>query len=820
MRPLETSRVFELFDRLRELSRDERARSLDENLSLTQAEREGVRSLLDHDSPTREFLGRPSELVTVNLLRPLADERLPEMIGPYRVLRVLGRGGFGTVFLCEQARPRRLVAVKVMRSFFTESERRRLEFEAQSLARLSHPGIARVYELGMTDDGTERPFIAMEYIDGPPIDEFVRTRHPALGEIIELIRGLCAAVSHAHQNGVLHRDLSSRNILVDADGRVKVLDFGLACHVDRHENSAITMQGHVLGTLRFMSPEALAGGNAGGGTCGGNAGVDTRSDVYALGLIAFELLTGRHPYLAGSESLGETVRLQLEAPALPPSSLNRTLRGDADAVLLKGIERDPSRRYQSALEFAADLDRLVRNLPVQARFPGLAYRARKFAGRHRTGVAATAIVLVVGGVGAANSALTLRREAQAQAATLNALDAVVSRVLSPIAPKIGTMQERKELLEFIQRDVELMAKRSRDDPRAQRVLASYLVSLGDVQRDEYLYVESHAAFTRATSAYRRLWDNTGHDAGVGHEYSLAMVKLGDAETKLGRHTVGLEWFRSALELDQALVKSHPTDVKLLSNLFWSYFRFATVLPESQREEVHRCLVRAAQTAEGMMRVAPHEWRSLEATARVQNYLALTSFADGKPREAISHARQSVSAASRLVALDHDAWLHQGMLAMACSNAIRLSVQLGDLAEAASYEEIGLAAVRRLSEHDGDAEFEAGYLAPFAFSRAVLARTQGNLDLTDHLFSDHEALLHRVMRSGLTDAKTAQALAGSLRDHATLLVEMGHREKLATVLESIESLCASMRADFPHVAEAQDTVRSCEEMVARLRRDER
>ncbi len=395
MNAVEMRKVFDAFDRVRCAPPEEREHALSLELGLTPSMIKEVRSLLEHDSPTSEFMGEPPSVAALAFARHAQSIATPETIGPYRIVRMLGRGGFGTVFLAEEASPRRLVALKVMRPAFTPSDVRRMEFEAESLARLSHPGIARVYATGVSSEMAGSPYIAMEYVEGEPLDVHVRRAELSVPQSIQLLVLLCNAVEHAHRNGVVHRDLAPKNILVDSSGQPKVLDFGLAYTSDRGASLALTAEGHLVGTLRYMSPEQL-GGHA--------IRADTRADVYALGVIAYELLTGRHPYLRDDNAIGIAARDLMEAVAARPASLSRELGGDINVVLLKAIERDPDRRYQSALELRDDLQAVLAQKPVQAIPASTAYVMRRFVARHRllsttVGLAAMIIVCCVVGLG-------------------------------------------------------------------------------------------------------------------------------------------------------------------------------------------------------------------------------------------------------------------------------------------------------------------------------------------------------------------------------------------------------------------------------------
>ncbi len=388
-------RIEELFDQAVDLDPARLATFLDEQCAGDVHLRAAVEELLQLD--------RSAHAAESLLRSPLAGSR-PKAFAPpaprfpaidrYRVVRVLGEGGMGAVYEAEQDSPRRSVALKVVRAdLASPALLKRFTHEAQILARLHHPGIAQVYEAGLADDG--QPFFAMELIRGLPLDEYANRQGLDLAARVGLVARVADAVQHAHDRGVIHRDLKPTNILVDEAGQPKVLDFGVAHATDADLLTAagLTRTGQLLGTPNYMSPEQVTGDPA---------AIDRRTDVYALGVILFELLAHRLPYQLENRPLAEAARLILEQDPPRLGSLDPELRDEVETIVAKALEKDPARRYTSAADLAADLQRWLNHQPILARPPSAMYHLRKFARRNKGlvgGAVAALAALVLGLIG-------------------------------------------------------------------------------------------------------------------------------------------------------------------------------------------------------------------------------------------------------------------------------------------------------------------------------------------------------------------------------------------------------------------------------------
>jgi len=319
---------------------------------------------------------------------------IPERIGPFKVLSKIGEGGMGTVYEAEQESPKRRVALKVIRAGLASAAvLKRFALESQVLGRLQHPGIAQVYQAGTaaTEMGS-LPYFAMEFVHGVDVRKFVSLGNLSTRQRLELLTRICDAVHHAHQKGVIHRDLKPGNILVDQSGQPKILDFGVARATDA-DLQVTTMQtdvGQIIGTLQYMSPEQVAADPN---------DLDTRSDVYALGVIAYEILTGQMPYDLKNKMIHEAARIIRDEGLTRLSMFDRALRGDIETIVAKAMAKEKERRYQSAAGLGEDIQRYLDDEPILARPPSAAYQLQKFARRNKAlagGLAIAMVALIIG----------------------------------------------------------------------------------------------------------------------------------------------------------------------------------------------------------------------------------------------------------------------------------------------------------------------------------------------------------------------------------------------------------------------------------------
>ena len=509
---------------------------------------------------------------TVDL--PLLSEGPGTQIGPYKLLQHLGAGGMGVVFLAEQQEPvRRHVALKIIKAGMDSAHvLARFEAERQALALMDHPNIARILDAGAT--ASERPYVVMELVKGIPITKFCDQEHLTPRERLELFIPVCQAVQHAHQKGIIHRDLKPSNVLIALyDGKAvpKVIDFGVAKATAQKltERTLFTEVGQMVGTLEYMAPEQAELNNL---------DIDTRADIYALGVLLYTLLTGSPPFTARqlrSAAFTEMLRMirEVEPPKpstrlssseelpaiaarrkLEPSKLTRLVRGELDWIVMKCLEKERGRRYDTANGLARDLERYLRDEPVLAGPPTAAYRLRKLLRRNRGPVLAGGLLVLALVVGIVGTAWGLVRTLDAEGLALQRLTRAEDAEAD--AKEKWKRAEKAEAEARDQRDKANAAeKQARDalDTLADEVVETFLRQHGD------RLGEKERAFLRKVAGfYKQFTANQADSPATRHLRGLGYYRVGTFSAALKDNAAAEPAYRQALKLQQQLVAEFPT----------------------------------------------------------------------------------------------------------------------------------------------------------------------------------------------------------------------------------------------------------------------
>jgi len=538
--------VEDTFQRAADLPEDRRAEFLRQSCGTDTALRAEVEALLRSLAAAGTTFDRP--LFDRSAMDNTSD---PVRIGKYYIERRLGQGGMAIVFEATQDHPRRRVAIKLIRpGAFSTRSRGRFELEAAVLARLQHPGIAHIYEAGLADvdypagRAAQQPYFVMELVRGDTLLQHVRTHGLSTTRRLELFLKICDAVEHAHSKGVIHRDLKPANIIVSPSGEPKVLDFGVASatgtdlHATTLDNEAV-----LVGTLPYMSPEQVSARFD---------QLDTRSDVYASGVVLHELLVGKLPYDLTDLSIAAAARVIAEAPPTPLGAADRALRGDLETIVGKALAKDPAQRYASVHALSDDIRRFLNHEPIAARPPGTLYQATRFAQRNKAlvaGVIATILSLSIGlsiavhGLAAAaherdqaEAALAAEAAARAEA---EAIATFIGEMLTSADPKRQGRDAR--VVDLLDASAKGVGTRFTDQPlveaRLRHVIGTTYQSLG-------LYDDAEPHLSFALDTRMRL-------LGERHPDTLdSMHELGTLYNDWGRYTDAESLYARALELHQ------------------------------------------------------------------------------------------------------------------------------------------------------------------------------------------------------------------------------------------------------------------------------
>lgn len=558
-------------------------------------------------------------------------------IAGYRVLRVLGTGGMGVVYEAQQQRPRRNVALKVIRpGLASPAILRRFEFEAEMLGRLQHPGIAQIIEAGTFDSGLgAQPYFALELVDGRNLIEYVDVNHADPRTRLELLLKICDAVEHAHQRGVIHRDLKPANILVNAEGQPKVLDFGVARAAagdgvpDQRLTIAETGERPLIGTLAYMSPEQVEGRPD---------GIDTRTDVYALGVILYQLVAGRLPHDLSARSLPDAVRTVLETDAPDLGRLTPAARGDLATIAGKAMEKDRARRYQSAAALADDLRRFIAHQPILARPPSSLYQFGKFTRRHRAGVAAAsaALLAISGGLVAATigfqRAATDRDAARAALTKQKQTADLLKDMLNGIDPDVARGRDNFVVRRMLDQWAGRLDTELKGQPDTE---IEFRLIVGETYRKLSQFDRAAAMFNAAAETSRTTW---GEESAA---FADSIHALGVVTMWKGQYSSAESLLRRALAQRERLFGVESAQAAESAQNLGSALR-----KQGQYDEAEAMLGRAAGITE--RRFGPESRQAIGAL----NDLAMVWVNMGRLGEAESMQRRAIAGARKTLGDDH------------------------------------------------------------------------------------------------------------------------------------------------------------------------
>ncbi len=777
--------VKEIFSSALGVDPDQRNTHLDNMCAGDDALRAEVESWLASYAESDDFIDTP--LLSADKLFSNGTPAAGRRFGNYTIIREIGHGGMGAVFLAERndGQFEQRVALKIIRQSISESQMvERFRRERQILASLNHRNIAKLLDGGVSEVG--EPFIAMEYVEGSPITDYVRRAKISLKETLRLFLKVCSAVSYAHRNLIVHRDIKPGNIMVTPGGEPKLLDFGLAKLVgdDLRETGDRTQTALRALTPAYASPEQLHG-----------LPITTASDVYSLGVVLYEILAGRRPFGGEDKRLDEIIRSVTTSAPPPPSSnpsqafTRQQLKGDLDTIILKSLRSETDRRYKSVEQLAEDIQRHLDGLPVKARKDTFYYRASKFVLRHQAAAVAAALVLITLVTGVT---LTVREKRKADRRfndVRQLANSLIFEVDSEIqkGPTKGRAMIAKRALEYL--DSLALESGNEDDLRLE--LAAGYLKVGDIQGKPYRpnlgdTVGAEASYKKAQVLLESMNAANAGNREARRYLSLSYQSLGRVQQRNSELDRALESERRAVALSESLVDADPANAQYRSLLADNYLHVGEAL---------------YQTGRGAT-VADHH----QAIEYFRKALAIhSSLSDAQPDNA--EYRYATGVDYEFIGI---AFNRLGDMTGVTENyltALENHLKEFEINEALAASDPSNAAYRRIV---ADAYGEVG-LSQLKLGKAVEALEN---------FRHKLAIFESVMASDPTNVEAVRDVVGSLGEIGDALAHLDNRDEALAIMRRAMALQKTMSDAEPQNVELHNQLRKLSEAVTEMEKQRR
>ena len=744
-----------------------------------------VRAMVDADSDPGATIDRAMVSGAEAWAQATEEQAIGTRMGPYLITGFLGRGGMGAVYRAvrDDAAFEKEVAIKVLREGMdSRSVLRRFEQERQILARLEHPHIARLLDGGTGAKGM--PFLVMEFIeDGIPVTHHCRDAGLGLEQRLLLFLDICSAVGYAHQNLVVHRDLKPGNILVDKSGSVKLLDFGIARVLSETAEQTVTVAGAQMLTPEYASPEQVRG-----------EPVTTATDVYSLGIILYELLTGQKAQAVAETSLAGIAKAVCETAPIRPSQAaqsdapvrSRELRGDLDNIIMKALHKDRERRYLSVEQFAEDLRAYLQGLPVKARPDSFRYRSTKFLKRNRVAVflGAAAVLLLTA------SSFLLWRQAQATQRRFEQVRLLSNSFLFEFHDAIevlpGSTKARQLVVQKGLQYLEALAQDAGNDPQLMREIGIGYGKVGDVQGDP---LRSNVGDTKgALESYRKsvqlldlAWRTEGRPAAGQRDLQQAHYKLGSLQRYANDTKGSLESFQRSILHGEEYVKASPGNVDGMRQLARAYDQLGRMVAVVGVDEAFRSAERAVKIREELNFMGVGDRSALSELGSSYATLGLVLARSGKTNEALEAYQKSLGMQERIASFKKDDVSAERIVMIAMSHVGDTlgnsnMINLGRFTEAAAtYSKVVEKARWLVSVDPGDkkAQLDLSF-ALLRYSNTL--RAAGDLPASLRAMNEARGLFERLRTEDPGNTRLEQNLSALYQQYAELYAEQKQWEQ--------------------------------------------
>ena len=816
--------------------------------------------------------GRPAATVESSEHAPA---RIPEQIGHYRIKRIIAAGGMGVVYEAIQEHPRRTVALKIVKQgIASRSALRRFEYESQILARLRHPGIAQIYEAGMHDDGSGGvPFFAMEYIAAAKdLIDYARSKDLPTRKRLELFDKVCDAVHHGHQKGIIHRDLKPANILVDTSGQPKIIDFGVARATDS-DLAMPTLQtdvGQLVGTVQYMSPEQIEADPH---------DIDTRSDVYALGVVLYKLLTDTLPYDVSGTVIYEATRMVREQQPKKLGTIRRELRGDIETIVTHALEKDRDRRYQSCIELASDIRRYLASRPIQARPPSITYTFRTFVKRNKVVVAAIAAVFVALVSGIVGTTWQKRRADEQRTVAVAQRDRA-ERMFGQVKELAhtfmwdfhdaihqldGSMPARELMVTTALKYLDGLTEEAPDSPELMIEVALAYDRVGDILggfrnpslgNTEGALENYHRAMeirrelsarspdddslrNGVAASHIRIGDilkNTGDISGAFKEYDQALAiretlpetedyqrvlsfvlnSAGKVLVQMGKLEDARLYYDRSLAISKKLAAGAPTDDHLQRELSVAYGRVADVFNErGDHKAALRRFREMLRIRQAVLEKNPDSGRYRRDVAVAHLFIGQAYRHLQQPQDALEHLVHFRDVSQQRAEANPNNWRTKRDLAASCEYVARAQISMGNLAAATGSLDTCQSIIVPLSQENPDQTVLQGHLADSFEARGLLAMAGNDPSVAVEHFGEAMRILDRLVAGDPENFQFKAAFARLLLSLGTALAASGDHDEAQDRLETARELFEPMFAAQPEYSSLREGLAGTFNELARL-----